>query len=242
MISNGFYIDKTGKFVRPPSYDDALGFRGGLAFVKEGKHSGLIDKTGKFVWEAPFYEFGGFSYIPPKQILLSNQQNTLVIDASGKHLLETKRNLVGFVSEGMGIVRVGKRFGYVDQLGKLVVKPRFTQAVEFNEGLAAVQIGGKPNEDGVVTGGRWGFIDKQGKFVIPPQFGEARSFSEGRAAIKQKGKWGFIDRNGTLTVPTIYDSVDAYYRGVTKVFIGSEQTGRLGYIDLNGHYIWKPLR
>jgi hypothetical protein len=236
------YIDKTGQFVLPPRYDQAMGFRGDLAFVEEGKHAGLIDKTGKFVWEAPFYSFSGFSYIPPKQIRLSNEQNTLVIDASGRQLLETKRNLVSFVAEGMGIVQEGERYGYVDQLGKLVVKPRFTRAEEFNEGLAAVQVGGKPNEDGVVTGGRWGFIDKQGKFVIQPRFGEASSFMEGRAAIKQKGKWGYINKEGKITVPTIYNSVSPYHRGLAQVFIGNKQSGRLGYIDLGGHYIWKPVR
>ncbi len=46
------FIDKTGKVVIEPQFDDAWLFReGGLASVKIGDKHGYIDKTGKYVWE-----------------------------------------------------------------------------------------------------------------------------------------------------------------------------------------------
>ena len=44
------YIDRTGKMVISPQFDDADSFEGGLAKVKIGDEFGYIDKTGKYVW------------------------------------------------------------------------------------------------------------------------------------------------------------------------------------------------
>ena len=61
-----------------------------------------------------------------------------------------------------------KKFGYMDQTGRMVIHPRFDGVGEFSEGLAHVLIGGKT-----------GYIDESGKMVIPPQFDLATGFSEG---------------------------------------------------------------
>jgi hypothetical protein len=44
------FIDKTGKIIINPQFDDAWGFREGLAKVWIGKKLGYVDKTGKYVW------------------------------------------------------------------------------------------------------------------------------------------------------------------------------------------------
>src|SRR5438309_669023 len=83
------------------------------------------------------------------------------------------------------IVENGK-YGYIDKTGRVVIEPQFTNAGEFSEGLAYVEINDL-----------YGFIDTTGSLVIPPQFDEVESFSEGRAAVSNSsGKWGFIDRDG----------------------------------------------
>jgi len=45
------YIDKTGKIVINPQFDDAWDFSEGLAQVKVGGKYGYIDQTGRYVWE-----------------------------------------------------------------------------------------------------------------------------------------------------------------------------------------------
>jgi hypothetical protein len=44
------YIDKTGKYIINPQFDEAMGFNEGLASVRIGDKWGYIDKNGKFVW------------------------------------------------------------------------------------------------------------------------------------------------------------------------------------------------
>jgi hypothetical protein len=45
------FIDKTGKMIIEPKFDDAEPFSEGLAKIYVGKRYGYIDKTGKYVWE-----------------------------------------------------------------------------------------------------------------------------------------------------------------------------------------------
>ena len=45
------FIDKTGKPVIKPQFDDTYGFHEGLAQVKIGDKWGYIDKTGRYVWK-----------------------------------------------------------------------------------------------------------------------------------------------------------------------------------------------
>ena len=51
----------------------------------------------------------------------------------------------------------------------------------FNNGLAAVKIGGK-----------WGFTDMAGDLVVEPSFDRVDSFSEGFARVEQNGSWTSI--------------------------------------------------
>ena len=72
-------------------------------------------------------------------------------------------------------VKVGKDFQYIDQDGKIVINPQFSEASLFREGLALVKSNGdKP---------LWGFISEDGKFVIPANYKSATVFSEGLAWV-----------------------------------------------------------
>ena len=55
------YIDKTGKIIIKPQFNDAGGFFEGLASVIIGDKRGYIDKTGKIVINPQFDDAGEFS-------------------------------------------------------------------------------------------------------------------------------------------------------------------------------------
>ena len=54
------YIDKTGKIVIQPQFDEANAFYEGLASVEKNKKWGYIDKTGKIVIQPQFDLAGNF--------------------------------------------------------------------------------------------------------------------------------------------------------------------------------------
>ncbi|OGP74618.1 MAG: hypothetical protein A2Y80_03435 [Deltaproteobacteria bacterium RBG_13_58_19] len=84
-------------------------------------------------------------------------------------------------------MKVEDKFGFIDQIGQVVIPPRFDRVANFSEGLARVELGGK-----------WGFADQTGKLVIPASFSEARNFAEGLAPVGVGRKTGYIDKTGNF--------------------------------------------
>ena len=68
-------------------------------------------------------------------------------------------------ANGLALVAIGRRFGYIDAQGKFAINPQFEGAGSFDDGLAPVLMNGK-----------WGYIDRAGKLSINPQFDEAGKF------------------------------------------------------------------
>ena len=56
-------------------------------------------------------------------------------------------------SEGLALVNLNGKWGYVDKIGREVIPCKYDYACEFEEGLATVELNGK-----------WGFIDKHGNW------------------------------------------------------------------------------
>ena len=126
-------------------------------------------------------------------------------------------------SEGLAVVGIGGKKGYIDHAGNIVIKPKFDLAWRFSEGLAPVNINGV-----------WGFIDKSGKYKIKPKYGWALSFTEGLAVVNigglKEGKWGFIDKEGKVIIEPKFDIAWPFSNGVAEV----KANGLYLHIDKSG--------
>lgn len=108
---------------------------------------------------------------------------------------------VGAETDLLPIIGANGRYGYIDNKGNVIVKPRFHEARSFYEGLAAVRRGSK-----------WGFIDRTGKLVIPYRYGGTSMFIEGYAIVgmetgwgdKKKAVFGVIDKQGNYKIQPQY--------------------------------------
>lgn len=81
----------------------------------------------------------------------------------------------------------GTLYGYINNKGKVVIKPQFSGASsEFSENMAII----------VDTSSLYGFINQTGKVVIPAKYDDVTKFSEGVAIVKKDGKWIIIDKTG----------------------------------------------
>ena len=92
--------------------------------------------------------------------------------------------------------------------GEVVILFKYDNALNFSEGLAAVELNGK-----------WGFINKSGKEVIPLKYDSIGSFSEGFAAVKLSDKWGYINKSGKEVIPLKYDYVENFSKGLAEVVL-----------------------
>ena len=88
--------------------------------------------------------------------------------------------------------RNGNKYGYINKNGKEVVEAKYSSAVAFSEGLAAV----------MNSSDKWGFIDDKGKTVIPFNlylFVENPQFKNGYVVIWKGKKAGRLNKKGVLT-------------------------------------------
>lgn len=92
-----------------------------------------------------------------------------------------------------------KKWGLMDNEGKIVVPPKYDRLTNFSQGLMAVK-----------SDSLWGYINEQGEEVIPPQYNEAKRFTHSLAAVKSGDKWGYIDLEGQTSIPFQYDSATPF--------------------------------
>ena len=120
--------------------------------------------------------------------------------------------------------RAGK-WGFKDENGKEVIPPIYTEALNFREDMAAVEMNGL-----------FGYINRENVLVIPYKYDTAGSFSEGWANVTLGEKCGYIDKDGKETVPFIYDAATSFTgEGYGRV----KKDGRWGNIRKNGEVTWQ---
>ena len=176
-------------------------------------------------------------------------------DKNGASTVRPQFDDVGAFSEGLAVVRMKKKFGYIDTNGRLVIPLRFADAAPFSEGLALVYTSLGMNLLGK-TEGVWlfasaGYIDRTGKFAIEPRLIEnAGKFSEGLAAFEPgasswgTAKWGYLDRAGKWGIKPSFEFATDFSEGLAavKVSVGKEPgqkqpTYKWGYIDHAGNFV-----
>ena len=122
-------------------------------------------------------------------------------------------------SEGLAVVVLNRKYGYIDKTGREVIPLKFDDAGNFSNGLAPVDLNYK-----------YGFIDKTGGEVIPFKYDWARKFSEGLAQVVLNGKFGYIDKTGREVIPLKYDEAYDFEEGLAIVGLNK----KYGFIDKTG--------
>ncbi len=150
------FIDKTGKFIIAPVFDDVCDFSEGLArvmMIQDNEQKvGFIDHSGQFV-------------IPP------------IYNGDGdfrRNSTDFSEGLASLTENGRPTVTEAGAYIYIDKNGKVILSTNFFSAGQFHEGLAVVYDNKKKKR---------GFIDRTGKIVIPLQYDFAGDFYEGIAYV-----------------------------------------------------------
>ncbi|HQB62633.1 MAG TPA: WG repeat-containing protein, partial [Spirochaetota bacterium] len=129
-----------------------------------------------------------------------------------------------FSESGLAPVKDKGKWGYINVIGEMEIKPQFDAAGSFSENLAPVQIGSL-----------CGYVNKSGKITITPQFDSAGIFSEGTAPVKRDGKWGFINKKGEIIINNQYNLVSNFKNGLCWWI----KEDNWGYIDKKGNTVWQ---
>ena len=90
-------------------------------------------------------------------------------------------------SQGLAVVRLADKFGYIDQSGIFIVPPEFEAAESFREGFAVVRLHGK-----------CGLIRTDGSWLAGPQFNDMLGFENGRGYGRIGRRWVVVDGAGVI--------------------------------------------
>jgi hypothetical protein len=82
------------------------------------------------------------------------------------------------------------RWGYRDSTGKLVIKPQFDFADDFDGGVARVRVGFRPHRV------RYGLINTAGQWILPLKYDEMDVFIRGVTKARHNGKNFYFNRQG----------------------------------------------
>lgn len=230
------FIDKTGKWVAKPQFDD-VSFYDGIwtVSITDGDHEqyGLINGD---IVVSPKYDFIGDFYEGLASARIDDE--AIYINKTGDAVFSLNNienwNVAGDFHDGLAKVESNDKYGYINHSGKIVIAPQFDYASGFYDGLAKVEIDLK-----------CGFINKEGEFVISPKdyyFSSYGDFHEGLCWIKNDSynenhnKYGFIDKTGNVVIDYQFDQVEDFHDGLAIVKID----GKEGMIDKNGNIVIKP--
>jgi hypothetical protein len=213
-VSNGRYVDRSGKVVIDRGVAGGWDFSEGLAAAmsQSEKLWGYIDTSGKFA-------------ITPR-------------------FASTNQDYVWPFHDGVAKIEVKGKFGYIDHSGSFVIAPRFGAAADFHEGMAWVvtdgpcvyfsdgpcgestPVGAQPNAPPC----RFGFIDKTGRVVSAARYDQAREFSEDLAPVRIGKLWGFANKTGAIAIAPSFEDAAPFSSGLARIQV----KGLYGYIDKSG--------
>lgn len=128
----------------------------------------------------------------------------------------------------------GKRKGFINDQGKVIIKPQYEET-KFYIGMGSASSGFAEDLAPVKKDGKWGYINLQGETAINFSYDDARLFTGNRAVVMVDEKYGLINPQGEWIVSPVYDQI--YMKnGVGMV----ERDNKSGFIDANGNVLVEP--
>lgn len=228
------FIDKIGKIVIQPTFENVQAFSEGMAAVKLNGKWHFIDKKGATVIHSNSYEidpeFTLKGYFNEGPVRIKKDGKYGFIDRKGTIVIQPIYDFAGYFSEGLASVMIEGKWGFIDKKGTMVIQPKFSSLgpPEFKEGLARIKIESE---------GDSGFIDTKGDWVIQPILPSfVPSFSEGLTRIEINNKYGFIDKQGNLIIKAQFDNAFGFENGLASVNI----EGKWGFINKQGNIVIQP--
>lgn len=131
-----------------------------------------------------------------------------------------------------------KKFGYIDNYGRVSINPDFDYAEPFKKGISIYRKGnlfGFINSEGSVVeakfhaikgstenmilakqNDKWGYTDKKGEWIIKPIFDDAYYFQEDLAKVFINKKYGYINKSGKLVIPNKFDYAESFSNGFAQ--------------------------
>jgi WG containing repeat len=232
LEDKSYLIDKAGKVLNKEPFHAAQTFKGGAIAQSNNEKWALVDKTGKLVTAYKYAKFGSeYAFEEGRVLTYSFDDKTYgLIGFDGKELTQPLYT-IGLFNPTCNCAGVsdGKKIGYMDSKGKIIVPIEYDGNINFTTGEGLLIVAQTKAD---YTYEKF-FFDKSGKRIGDKKYDEIGNFSEGLAAVRKDDLWGFIDKTGKEVVPLKYSNVLDFSEGLAAV----ELNKKTGFIDAQGKEI-----
>ena len=144
--------------------------------------------------------------------------------------LTQQYDYVGGLSEGLAIVKLDNKYGFIDSTGTLVIPLEYDECSRYGRGE---YIHAKKN-------GKWGVINPKGETVISFSYDKMKNGGENLFAVEKYNKWGYIDTNEKIIIPFEYERplhVDVHFFAFSEGLAPVVKNGKMGYINQKNEVI-----
>lgn len=246
-------INSSGDEILPLKYGYMLPLQEGRIAHQPDLLWGYLDEQGREVIPPQFRD--ARSFIQGFAVVQNDQDKYGLIDKQGKLVIPFLYDQMGdqFVEEFIRVQR-GGNWGYCNKKGEEVIRCRYAEAEDFNNGFAYVS-----NGDGFVINTKGEFVrssdpgatlddselnwrveymDTSGQVRIRGQQGQRSHIFIGGYALTQvkPGAWNFLQPDGQLWNPTHVDSAGIFSEGVVAIKMGS----KWGYMYSDKQWLIEP--
>lgn len=199
---------------------------------------GYVDQNGETVTEAIYkkcYQFSPDGLAPiyeSKQFIFINTKGEeLNTEITGFKLIEGFIGIGGLQGyhDGMVAVIKGKKWGYLDTEGKVVIELKYEKVSIFNNGNAVAN-----------KGSDYFILDKNGTEILVEggKLIDIKHFSEGLAPFTNKDKQvGFVNNKGEIVVAAQFLAVGYFKDGLAWA---KDVNKKVGFVNNKGEWIIEP--
>lgn len=156
-LKTGYYIDKNGQRITQENFNYLLSFENGKAIVSKNGKFGVINNLG--VPTIP-YEYNFLRKLDNELFVGTRKDQNYLIDSNNNKITNTKFEIISELKENVILAKKNGKFGYIDKKGNDIIPFEYSEAGNFENGLAIVQ--SDKNK-------KYGIINKKNKFIFQPK-------------------------------------------------------------------------
>lgn len=202
-------INEKGESIINIEYESINLFQNDYLVLIKNKLYGLADIKGNIIYPPTL----NYIYnVQENKAIVNDHDIYGILDISGqlksKLNLKSEFDMIYPFHEGVARVKKGNKYGFIDELGKVIVDPVYDSASDFNDGLAYVMKNDASNDISNNTLNdpeykkyhRWGFINRLGSTDIDRDFDSVTTFKNNEAVVKKDDKWFIIKNSDTKSI------------------------------------------
>lgn len=235
------YIDKLGKIVIEPKYENAESFVNDKAVVKLGDNNyEIIDKAGKTLSSLKCY-YVGFMGEGLIEFMEKSQDKVGYMDESGKVKIPPSFDSAMAFKNGFAVVGIKDenfeiKYGLINNKGEYVIEPKYNEIRDLGEEMFAVGI--PINSDWTDMGSKYAIANSKGEFLTDFVYYGVYNYKNGLASANDSMSTFFINKEGKRADKI--GSLDGIGElAILGDVINANIDNKLSYMDESGNLIWK---